>query len=304
MSERRPNLLRAIRAGRAQGASLERRDALAGLASSTVLEDCRARLAEAKATAARDRLADREWALLTVRGISGALAKHGVEDDAMVEEARALALEIVRRDERDFAPITAAIRDGTFTPDDWHRALDTLPANEHDAYTERMLGVAHTPRAEVERGEQMVHFVASQLGEILDFVPHLAEGDVVYDVGCGTGKVALLAAWLTDATIRGVELDPAYVAVAARARDTLGLEASFVAADARALDYADLTVLYLYEPFRGAVMAEFLERIDARRRQTPLRIFSKFVVEDGLAGVPWLEWVETLPSGLRFFRTK
>ncbi len=303
MSERRPNLLRGMRAGRAQGASLERRDALAHLGSSTMHEDLRARLAEAHAAAERDRLADREWALMTVRGIAGAMAKHEIEDATLEGEARALAHEIIARDERDFAPITAAIRAKTYGPDDWRRALDRLPANEHDAYTERILGVAHTPPAEVARGEQMVHFVASQLAEIRDFVPHLGADDVVYDVGSGTGKVALLTAWLTDATVKGVELDSAYVAVADRARDALGLDVEFVAADARSLDYADLTVLYLYEPFRGAVMAEFLERIDARRREAPIRVFSKFVVEDGLAGVPWLEWDETLPSGLRLFRS-
>ncbi|MEQ8275314.1 MAG: class I SAM-dependent methyltransferase [Deltaproteobacteria bacterium] len=295
----RPNLLRGLRAGRAQGESLMRRDALAGLRSSTPREDCAERLREARVAAQRDRISDREWVATTVRGILGTM-----DDAAIVSEAEALLAEIVARDERDFGPITEAIRAGTFTPADFSRALAERPANEHDAYAERILGVAHPPRAAMEREAEMVHFVASRVADVLDLVPHLSPDDVVYDVGAGTGKVALLTAWLSEAKVCGVELDPAYVRAAEHAREALGLDVTFVEADARALDYADLTVLYLYEPFRGAVMAEFLECIDVRRRGAPISVFSRYEVEDGLAGVPWLEWVETLPSGLRRFRSK
>lgn len=304
MTGKRLDLGRSVREGRTQGERLRRREALAGGNSSTVHEDCRLRIEEARTHADRDGLVDREWVLMTIRGVEGSLASF---EDPRAEELRAMArglrAEIVQRDEVDFAPMRVAIREGRYSVDDWLADVRKRTPVEGAAFTHRLLDLAEPPRPKSKRAADMVHFVASSLDAVRDIASYVGPDDVFYDVGCGTGMVALLVRWLTGATTKGIEFDAAYVEKACAARDALGFDATFIVGDARDFDYADATVLYLFEPFRGQVMAQFLERLDARRAHGPFRLVVRPAVEDETAKVSWLRFEEERPSGVRLYRT-
>lgn len=119
---------------------------------------------------------------------------------------------------------------------------------------------------------EMVHYEttpARVILELLDRVP-LGPSDVFYDLGSGDGRVALLVHFLTGARCKGVEIQPALGAYAARAASRLGARGvTFLTADAREVDYSDATAFYLFTPFRGPVLDTVLGRVrDTARPET------------------------------------
>jgi hypothetical protein len=89
-------------------------------------------------------------------------------------------------------------------------------------------------------------------------------------LGAGLGKVAMAVHLLTGALARGVELQPELVAAASAQARELGLRGvSFVESDALDADLGDATVVFLYLPFTGEVLAGVMRRLEvvARRRQ-------------------------------------
>ncbi len=118
---------------------------------------------------------------------------------------------------------------------------------------------------------ELVHYEPSgwlDLRRVLrksDVSPH----DVFLDLGSGKGRVLLQAARYPFRRVIGVEIAPELTAVAhanvhaLRGRQVCQ-EIELVTADA--LDYhlpADVTVLYMYNPFRGEVFARFVEKLIA-----------------------------------------
>ena len=288
---------RFMRAGQEQGRALLRGDPLAHSPSSTVFDDARRQLDEAKAHAGRGGLIHRASALSSVRGLDRLLDTDDPRGLALRAEAAQLRRRVLDEDEREFAGLRAALRAGEYTPHDWAEDLRSRSPFEQEAFTTRLLGLQDSPMASRALEDDMVHFVASSLDSVVEVANLVGPDDVFYDVGCGTGRVALLVQWLTGATVRGIEYDGAYVAAANAAKAALGLDVDFIEGDARAFTYEDATVVYAFEPFRGAVMTAFLDRL--RAKMAPFILLSRFVVVDGMAEVPWLTLVDTLPSGLR-----
>lgn len=100
-------------------------------------------------------------------------------------------------------------------------------------------------------------------------------GDVFLDLGSGKGRIVLLAARLPFARVIGVEIAEELTAIArrnlarCRLRRRCG-EVELVTADAR--DYRipdDVTVVYLYNAFRGATFAAVIANIIASVDRVP-----------------------------------
>jgi hypothetical protein len=132
----------------------------------------------------------------------------------------------------------------------------------------------------------------------------LAPGDTFCDAGSGPGQIPLLSHLLTGARAIGIEREPAYSGYARACAAALGLAAvEFLALDARAADYGSVDVLFFYTPFRGAILAEVLERVRRQGREG-LRIFALGPCAADLAGREWLVPRAQDPdtgSGLRGF---
>jgi SAM-dependent methyltransferase len=105
-------------------------------------------------------------------------------------------------------------------------------------------------------------------GPLLDLVPFALAGATFVDLGAGMGRALLLAARLPFRQAIGVEISPALCEVA---RDNLNgtprgdlrcRDLRIVRGDAAAYRFprGDL-VVYLFNPFDGAVLAEVLDRL-------------------------------------------
>ena len=89
----------------------------------------------------------------------------------------------------------------------------------------------------------------------------LATTDVIIDLGCGDGRIAVAAAEQVGCTARGVESDPELVARARRrveASPAAGL-LEIVAGDARTVDLADVSVAFVFLPVD--VVADLLPKL-------------------------------------------
>ena len=145
------------------------------------------------------------------------------------------------------------------------------PPGERDAALEDLLGIADFP-AQDALGEERMGYMPSAIAPVvraaLD-VP-ITPADVLYDLGAGPGKIVMAVNLLTGAQARGVELQPDLVARGrARALDLDLHGVDFVEGDALDADLDDATVVFLYLPFTGAVLAGVMRRLEAvaRRRQ-------------------------------------
>lgn len=142
--------------------------------------------------------------------------------------------------------------------------IASLPANDRDRIVEEALGLGTAPSA--PPGEHLVGHHASGVDAVLEAVRDapIRSDDVVLDLGAGLGKAALLIHLLTGARVRGVEIQEPLVVRAREAAARLDADVEFVHADARACAFVDATVIYLYAPFDGPVLADVARRLDTR----------------------------------------
>jgi SAM-dependent methyltransferase len=168
---------------------------------------------------------------------------------------------------------------------DW---LASLPADARDEALERRLGIRDAFVGASPAGDHLLPYHPSGVAPIVHAaleVPITAD-DVVIDLGSGAGKVILVTRLLTGATARGVELQAPLVERARRSARDLGIDVSFVEADARAAHIDDGTVFYLYTPFTGPVLAEVLARLHAIATRRAIVVCALGVDLARLA--PWL----------------
>ena len=147
--------------------------------------------------------------------------------------------------------------------------LATVPTDARDAAVEERLGIAAGPDEHAPPGENLIGYHPSGVAPILRALAEVPvrRGDALVDLGSGLGKVVLLAAIVTQAQVRGVEIQPALVERARRAAARLELDVRFDLGDARDLALGDGTVFFLYSPFTGPALDAVLERLRAMARE-------------------------------------
>lgn len=104
--------------------------------------------------------------------------------------------------------------------------------------------------------------------------PH--DSDVLLDVGCGAGRVVCLAARLRWHRVIGLDVSPQFAQLAAQNAASMRwrrTEITIIQADATRFSVPDdVTVVVLYNPFRGEIMRETLERILESADRVPRRL--------------------------------
>ena len=136
--------------------------------------------------------------------------------------------------------------------------LAARPVAERDRAVEELFGMAGMPETGIP-GPELIGYVPSGIAPIVRAVldvPITAD-DTLVVLGAGLGKVLLAVHLLTGARVRGIEIQPALVA---RAREAT-LPVDIVLGDARTADISDATVVYLYAPFTGSVLAAVAARL-------------------------------------------
>ncbi len=119
--------------------------------------------------------------------------------------------------------------------------------------------------------------MASRAERAADFlkVTEPTGDDVVFDLGSGSGKLALTVSASTSTTVVGVECGASYVDAARVTAGELGLHnARFIHADVRDTDLSRGSIFYLYYPFHGAVAQGVAETLGALAREKNLTVYS------------------------------
>lgn len=160
-----------------------------------------------------------------------------------------------------------------------HLSRDGTPADDYlDALflTSRLSFVSSdSPLANVN--------LASRAARVADFLSVVAPGrsDVVFDLGSGSGKLALTVAASSVATVQGVELLESAVVDANGSAVALGLQnVTFHRADVRDVDLSAGSVFYLYFPFRGEVASSVAATLGALARQKDITVYASGPVRD------------------------
>jgi SAM-dependent methyltransferase len=118
--------------------------------------------------------------------------------------------------------------------------------------------------------------------------------DIVYDIGCGMGRILCLAARQPVKGCVGIEISPTFAEMARdNARHMRGRRApiDIIHTDATLADYSDGTVFFLFNPFGERTLRQVLLRIQEslRQRPRPIRIgYGNPVHEDILEECGWL----------------
>ena len=151
--------------------------------------------------------------------------------------------------------------------------LASFPPRDRDAAIEARLGIVAPSAGAGTRplGDHLVGYHPSGIAPIVRALAEVPVGpdDVFVDLGSGLGKVVILAALLTGAAARGIELQPGLVAHARRAAARAGACVRFDVGDAREADLGDGSVFFLYLPFTGPALSAVLERLhDVAKRKT------------------------------------
>jgi SAM-dependent methyltransferase len=141
--------------------------------------------------------------------------------------------------------------------------LASLPPGARDAALEEHLGIGAHDLSTAPPGKNLIGYHPSGVAPIVQALLEVPvrPDDVFIDLGSGLGKVVLLAAILTGATARGIELQPLLVQRAHEAATRLGVSARFDVGDARDAPLDDGTVFFLYAPFTRDVLRPVLSRL-------------------------------------------
>jgi SAM-dependent methyltransferase len=140
-------------------------------------------------------------------------------------------------------------------------------------------------------------------GWMLDQLPAPLDGTTFVDLGCGKGRVALLAAERPFQRVMGVEISAELAAIARRnvgayrPQSALRCPVDIVQADATTVDLPDTDlVIHLYHPFDTPITAAVLRRLEASLAVTPRRVTVVYLAYTAAVGpvatmfaeFPWL----------------
>ncbi|MEI7769433.1 MAG: hypothetical protein WCI67_05565 [Chloroflexales bacterium] len=169
--------------------------------------------------------------------------------------------------------------------DDQYDSLDALIC--------RALGIAAPagPIADLPPG--MVAYQPTPARWLLDLadVAKITAQDLVVDIGAGLGQVATMVTLLSGARTLGIEIEPAYVAVARSCAAGLGLSrVSFRAEDALRADLSDGTLFYIYTPLIGARLEQLLARLRREADARPIRVCAYGPCVATVAAQGWLRY--------------
>jgi SAM-dependent methyltransferase len=192
----------------------------------------------------------------------------------------------------------------------------------HSEYWERKLGIhsfgSHLLESEGVGGQDNHDYSPESYLDFHRALRWLSPGErrgVFLDCGSGKGRIVLAAACHPFRRAIGVEISPLLNRIAQRnlesARPRLRCrDVEFVTSDAAAYEFPDdLTCVFIYNPFRGAVLAAMIENLrrSLARAPRPLSLIASTPgrFEVALAGAGWIAKTDEF-RGLRrhvIFRT-
>jgi Histone methylation protein DOT1 len=138
---------------------------------------------------------------------------------------------------------------------------------------------------------EMVYYQKTPARIIFELVEkcHITQEDVFFDIGAGLGQVAILVNLLAGIPARGIEFEPAFCDYANDCAAELNLpDVTFINADARAADYSEGTIFFMFTPFRGEIMQAVLDILRQESQQRKIKIITYGPCTAQVASESWL----------------
>lgn len=169
-----------------------------------------------------------------------------------------------------------AIDDRTHDRERFRAALLAVPANERDAWVDRVLGIGEVLDDGPSLPRGCVPYLPTPVDDLLRIIEAagIEANDVFVDVGAGPGRACALVHLLTGARAIGLEVQPSLVRAGRALGERLSPAISFVEGDAAELveQANEGTVFFLYCPFGGARLDRVLHGIERVARARPIRV--------------------------------
>lgn len=193
-------------------------------------------------------------------------------------------LEVLSAVTREHARVALLISSGAMNKLEFRSGWEALGyvAHSTDAGTpadDFLDGLFDSPRADQHAELPVLGSpnMATRAAKAADFLRAMEPGarDVVFDLGSGSGKMALTVSASCDARVVGVEICAPYVEASRVSAKSLALtNLRFDCVDVREVDLSEGSVFYLYFPFRGALAQSVAERLGALASKKSIRIYA------------------------------
>lgn len=137
---------------------------------------------------------------------------------------------------------------------------------------------------------------------------NLTDQDVLYDLGCGYGRIPLYGAMTTYGKYRGIEIVPERVKEANAAKDKFKLDnVDFRQGNVLEQDYADGSVFFLFNPFTDETLKKVGEQLEQLAKAKKIRVVSIGASTSYFNSQNWLRPVESgskeRPWGLTIYES-
>ena len=139
---------------------------------------------------------------------------------------------------------------------------------------------------------EMVYYQKTPARIVFELVEkaHFGKGDVFFDLGSGLGQVAILVNLLAEITARGIEFEPAFSDYARNCAAELNLSnVTFINVDARAADFSEGTIFFMYTPFQGEILQAVLAALRKESLRRKIKVITYGPCTAQVALQNWLE---------------
>jgi len=185
---------------------------------------------------------------------------------------------------------------------DANNAADFTNRGGYDHLDELIAGILQLeePSARhIQLEPEMVPYQPTPARHIFDLIRRaaLTDHESLVDLGSGLGQVTLIASICTNANCTGIEPERSYLECARKSAYSLNLKnAKFIQGDARAADFSQGTVFYLYTPFSGAILRNVLDSLSQQALTRKIRVCTFGPCTRAVAEEPWLSAVGALET--------
>ena len=171
----------------------------------------------------------------------------------------------------------ASIERGAHDPTLFREALLRVPVSARDAWLDRVLGLDELPDDGPELPRGCVPYLPCSVDVLLRMIDQagVRASDVFVDIGSGVGRAIALVHLLTGASGIGVEIQPDLARIARELAARLALSRiPCIVGDAAQLPGSATggTVFFLYCPFGGERLEQFLVQLEPLARTRTLRV--------------------------------
>lgn len=180
------------------------------------------------------------------------------------------------------------------------RRIDKIGKLPSDSLVDKILGIGSLESDLEEQslsrvlGHEQFTYEGTPYNYICFFLSLLAPNkkDVVYDLGCGYGRVIFYGAITTKAKYKGIEIVPERVELAQKIQNNLKIEnAQFVAQNALDAEISDGTIFFLFNPFIYSTLEKIGDKLEEVAGEKKIRIvtWGSFAMHDFFKNKAWLQ---------------